>query len=636
MRTLKNPATGKYDLLWLATLAGLTVYSAFAYLFQLAQGQRSEFYAAIATSMSKSLGNWWWGAADPGATITLDKIPGSYWVPAIFVKLFGFSTWSVNAANAIATIAMVIVVAYTGRLLAGRSGGLIAGAVAATTPILAAVARSNQPESYFLLWIAVAAYFGVKATKLASFKHLMLAGVFIALAFNCYMLVAWAAWPALGLAWLTVNLPWSKKIWQLLAAGFTSLGLSLVWIVSVWLTPASARPYIGGSNTNSAWEMVFGYNGLGRFSSLTSGDTSTVRGFTPPFSGQPGWFRLLNSQLLPQIGWLIPAAIVAIIVLVIHRNLRPHTLFTIAFFVIYAAMFSVVSGMHQFYTAQLGIGISLVSAAAFGSAMQIGDKVGPVLILATAGLTTLFIAIQYFGYQSWAPIVQLLLVVAAVVVTLVGLKGKAKAVVPVLTTLALVFSPAVWAADTYKYPSSINPVAGPSNVMGTFGGGGFGANGGPGLGGTSTGNVGPGGVNAFGTNAGTTQLIEYLKQHRGAAKYLVAMFGTMTAAPYITASGEAIVPIGGFDGSDPSPTLKQLKSWIANGDLKYFLVDSKSGGFGGGPSIGSRSTGGPGGSSATSVGQSNSTAIRSWVTSTCTLSDYAGGGLYRCLPANSN
>jgi hypothetical protein len=230
----------------------------------------------------------------------------------------------------------------------------------------------------------------------------------------------------------------------------------------------------------------------------------------------------------------------------------------------------------------------------------------------------------------------LLLIVAAVVVTLLGLKGKAKAVVPVMTALALVLSPAVWAADTYKYPSSINPVAGPSNVMGTFGGGGFGANGGPGLGGNSTGNVGPGGVNAFGTNAGTTQLIHYLKLHRGNAKYLVAMFGTMTAAPYITASGEAIVPIGGFDGSDPSPTLKQLKSWVASGDLKYIQVDSKSSGFGGGPSSGGPSSGGPGGSSATSVGKSNSTAISNWVTSHCQLSDYSGGGLYRCLPANSN
>jgi 4-amino-4-deoxy-L-arabinose transferase-like glycosyltransferase len=631
MGFLKNPETGKLDLFWALSLLALAVYSGVAYLYQLAQGQRSEFYGAIAMSMSKSLSNWWWGAADPAGTITLDKIPGSYWIPALFVKVFGFSTWSVNAPNAIASILVVLVVAYAGRELAGKAAGIIAGAIAATTPILAAVARSNQPESFFLLWLAIAAYFGVKATKHGSFKHLVLSGVFVALAFHSYMMVAWALWPALGLAWLTVNKPWATKIWQLLVAGFSSLALSLVWIISVTLTPASARPFIGGSNTNSAFEMVFGYNGLGRFSTLTSGATaSTVRGFTPPFSGEPSLFRLVNSQLLPQIGWLIPAALVAVLVLLIQRNFKPETWFVIGFFAMYAIMFSVVSGMHQFYTAELGLGLGLVIALAYGSSVQRGDRIGPVVILGTAALTTLFVAIQYSGYLSWAPIAQLVLVVAAVVVTLIGLQGRAASIVPALVTAALVFSPAAWSADVYKYPSSINPVAGPSNVMGVFGGGGFGANGGPGLGGFSTGNVGPGAGLAFGSNSGTADLLKYLKEHRGGAKYLMATFGTMAAAPYITASGENIVPIGGFDGSDPSPTLRTVKSWIASGQLKYLLVSgSGPGGMMGGLA------GGPGGSSATTSGRTNSTDIQSWVTAHCELSSYSGGGLYECSPASA-
>lgn len=639
MKFLKHPDTGRYDLFWVFSLLGLTLYSAFAYLYDLANGQRSEFYGAIAKSMSMSLSNWWWGASDPGGTITLDKIPGSYWVPAIFVRLFGFSTWSVDAANGLASIAAVLVIAVTARRLGGSHAGLIAGAVTATTPILAAVARANQPESFFLLYTSLVAYFGVRAMQQASFKHLMLAGAFIALAFHSYMLVAWAAWPALGLAWLTVKKGWGVKIRQLLAAGFTSLLLSLIWILSVTLTPANARPYIGGSNTNSAWEMVFGYNGLGRFSDLTSGTAaSTVRGFTPPFSGSASLFRLVNSQLLPQIGWLVPAGLVAIAVLIISRRVKPETWFVIGFFAIYAVLFSVVAGMHQFYTAELGLGLGLLLAQAYSVARERGDRIGPVVIIVTSALTTMFIAIQYTGYQSWAPIVQLALAVAAVVLVLVGLPGRVAWVVPLALTGALAFSPAVWAADVYKYPSSINPVAGPSNVMGTFGGGGFGANGGPGMGGFGGGGVGPGAANVFGSNSGTDALLSYIKAHGPATKYTVAVFGTQTAAPYITATGAAVVPIGGFDGSDPSPTLGQLKQWINAGELRYVLTSGGRGGFGGGMGGGFGGPGGAGGSggnSTTSVGSSNTSTIQAWVTTYCTLSDYSGGSLYLCTPSST-
>ena len=623
MRFLRNPETGKLDRFWVFSLLGLAAYSLFAYLYELQNGQRSEFYGAIAESMSKSLSNWWWGAADPSGTITLDKIPGSYWIPALFVKAFGFSTWSVNAPNAIASVVLVLVVAATGKRLAGNFGGLVAGAVVATTPILAAVARANQPESFFLLWIAVAAYFGVRATKESSFKHLMIAGAFIALAFHSYMLVAWATWPALGLAWLTTAQPWARKLWQLLVAGFTSLGLSLLWILSVTFTPAPARPYIGGSNTNSAFEMVFGYNGLGRFNALTSATSTTIRGFTPPFSGTASPFRLVNAQLLPQIGWLVPASIVAVLVLLIMCKVRPEGWFVILFFIMYAVMFSVVSGMHQFYTAELGIGMALVLAQTLGISAQRESKAGPLFILVSAGITTMFIAIQYSTYQLWAAVVELLLIVAAVILVLVGLPAARKWITHLVLAVALTFSPAIWASDVYKYPSSINPVAGPSNVMGTFGGGGMGANGGPGLGGFGGGGVGPGAANVLGSNSGTSALITYLKAHQHGAKYLVAMFGTMTAAPYITASGENIVPIGGFDGSDPSPTLAQIKQWIAAGDLRYVMVSGGMGGFGGGGMNGS----------GTSVGSSNTTTIQTWVTSNCKLSSYSGGSLYECLPS---
>ncbi|MFM7030027.1 MAG: ArnT family glycosyltransferase, partial [Micrococcales bacterium] len=604
------------------SVLGLALFSGVAYLQEIATSQRSEFYAGIALSMSKNLSNWWWGASDPGGTITLDKIPGSYWIPAIFVKVFGFSTWSVNAPSAIACTVAVIVIAATGHRLAGPTGGLIAGAVAATTPVFAAVARANQPEGFFLLWIAVAAYFGVRATQDASFKHLMLGGVAIALAFHSYMLVAWAAWPALGLAWLTVSVPVWRRIWQLLVAGLTSLVLSFVWILSVALTPASQRPFIGGSDTNSAFEMVFGYNGLGRFGAAASGGASSdgsatsIRGFTPPFSGTAGVLRLVNAQLLPQIGWLIPATLAAVVCILASRRVRSESWFVIGFFGVYAVLFSAVAGMHQFYTAELGLGAGLVLAQAIGLARQRGNRAVPVVIVSLAALKALFIAVQYENYLLWAPVVQLLLALVAVVLLLLNPLPARAVLLPVLVTVGLVFTPAAWAYDSHSFSSSINPVAGPTSGMGHLGG--------PGLGGRGTGG-GPGGASPF-SNQTDSGLIKYLKAHRGGSRYLVAMFGTMAAAPYITATGENILPIGGFDGEDPSPTLAQIKAMVAFGELKYFEVTSNS--FAGGAP-------GANGSATTTIGQANGAKIRSWVLAKCQLSGYSGGNLYLCKASSA-
>ncbi|MFX5693284.1 hypothetical protein ABTE17_21630, partial [Acinetobacter baumannii] len=67
-----------------------------------------------------------------------------------------------------------------------------------------------------------------------------------------------------------------------------------------------------------------------------------------PFSGSPGVLRLFNAQLAGQIAWLIPAALIALIVLLILRFPRALTVLLTAWTLTFAAMFSVVAGMHQF------------------------------------------------------------------------------------------------------------------------------------------------------------------------------------------------------------------------------------------------------------------------------------------------
>jgi 4-amino-4-deoxy-L-arabinose transferase-like glycosyltransferase len=631
---------------WRLIVLALAASSGLVTLWNLAAGERSEYYASIAMSMSKSLSNFFFGAIDPAGTISLDKIPGSYWASAIFVKLFGFSTWAVNAPNAIATVAVVLIIAFSIKNLYGPRAGLIAGFLVAGVPVAFAVARSNQPESMFVLMLALALWQALKAFKLTSRKHLIFAGAWIAAAFQMYMIVAWAVWPALILAWFFTEQKLGKKIVDLAIAGFTSLGLSLLWIFIVWLTPAANRPYVGGTYSNSPWEMVFGYNALGRFSSDAGGDSSaSYRSFTPPFGGEAGIDRLFNYQLSGQVSWLIPATVIAVIALLVMKEKIATTIFLAGWFATFAVMFSAVAGLHQFYVTAMLVPMVALIAMALESAIRAEQKTWVATIVGVTALWVVFVSLTYAGYLAALPLIQL----AVAAVTLVALfvawrflkTPFARGLVTAGVIGSLVITPAAWAIDTINNPSSINPAAGPAELQMAKGGGmgarhgGFGS-GGPGLGagqmpsgmkppagmqlpngmklpegmqlpngiqpptGGFGGSGGPAMGGGFSQVSVNTEMLAYLQANRGSSKYLVAVFGAQTAAPIINATGESVLPIGGFDGSDPAPTLEQFKKMVAAGEVKYVL------------SGGNDVTGGGmnGSKSSTSVSEE----IQSWVT----------------------
>jgi len=61
-----------------------------------------------------------------------------------------------------------------------------------------------------------------------------------------------------GLTTPTIIIAWG------IASGAALLVSAGWWIAIVQLWPASSRPYIGGSQNNSLWNVIFGYNGFGR------------------------------------------------------------------------------------------------------------------------------------------------------------------------------------------------------------------------------------------------------------------------------------------------------------------------------------------------------------------------------------
>jgi len=602
-------------MLWPGVLTTLGVGSAVLTVWGSWGASRSEYYAAIALSMSRSWPNFLFGAMDPAGTVTLDKIPGSFWIPALFVKAFGFSTLAVVLPNALAAVAAVLLVAITARRLAGPVAGAVAGTVTATTPILVAVARSNQPEMFFVLTLALVAWAATRALQQASLAWLVLSGVFIAAAFQCYMLEAWAVWPALAAAYLCVDMPVRRRLAHLATAGLLSAALSVTWIVIVSLVPSGSRPYIGSTLHNSAWEMVFGYNGLGRFGAATA-DSAAYRSFTPPYSGSAGLLRLFHVQLAGQVAWLIPSALLAVVILIVLRVPARIWVFLGGWVVTFLAMFSVVAGMHQFYTAALAVPTGLVVGVAYAWARARRMLWPPVALVSVAVLTAIGIAVGYGGFSVPVALVQLVLAAASVV----ALGGAHRArrlsgpVVPALVIAALVLTPAAWSVVTMRHPSSVNPVAGGvSDSAGAAGADPIGP--GP----TSQQSIGgsraPGAARPGGPQRATA-IVRYVTAHTYGTRYLLAVFGAQTAASMIIASGGAsILPIGGFNGGDPVPTLDAFIAMAEAGDVPYVLT----------------STGAGSGFFAPS--STTSTQIRDWVTAHCTEvtgDEPALTGLYRC------
>jgi hypothetical protein len=211
-----------------------------------------------------------------------------------------------------------------------------------------------------------------------------------------------------------------------------------------------------------------------------------------------------------------------------------------------------------------------------------------------------------------------------------------------LGLLATLLAPAAYAVSTIQTAySSGDPHPGPGTVNAGFGGGGQ-AQGGPGPGGAPLALAGiapagappsaltsgpPAGNNpssgggqpgaGMGNASIDAALVDDLVANRGSATWIVAATSAQEAGPLELATGLPVMAMGGFTGSDPAPTLDQLKAYVASGQLRYVLVDSGNGG-GGGP-------------------VATSSERTAWVTSACTLVDYGGSGtssLYDCAGAS--
>ena len=247
-------------------LATLLVGTAVLYLWGLsASGYANSYYSAAVQAGSQSWTAFLFGSLDAGNAITVDKPPASLWLMALSVRIFGLSSWSILVPQALLGVASVAVLYASVRRTSGHAAGLVAGALLALTPVATLMFRFNNPDALLTFLLVAAAYATLRATERASGRWLAGAGVLVGFAFLTKMLQAFLVLPAFALVYLLVApTPLRRRLLHLLgalAATIVSLGW---WVALVELVPESWRPYVGGSETNSVLELIFGYNGLGR------------------------------------------------------------------------------------------------------------------------------------------------------------------------------------------------------------------------------------------------------------------------------------------------------------------------------------------------------------------------------------
>jgi 4-amino-4-deoxy-L-arabinose transferase-like glycosyltransferase len=620
-------------------LVAVLVATAVLYLWGLgASGWANSFYSAAVQAGSVSWKAFLFGSFDAANAITVDKPPAALWIMALSVRVFGLSSWSILVPQAMMGVGTVAAVWYAVRRWFSAGAALLAAIVMALTPVAVLMFRFNNPDALLTLLMTLAAITTLRGIEDGRRRWVVATGALIGLGFLAKQLQVMLLVPPLAIAWLVAAKgTFRRRLADLLIAGAAIVTSAGWWVALVELWPAGSRPWIGGSQTNSILELTFGYNGLGRITgnevgSVTGGGGGPAGG---GMWGQTGITRMIDGVIGGQIAWLIPAALVAFVAgLWVTRKTsrvdaqRASLLVWGGWLVVTALTFSFMAGIfHEYYTVALAPAIAAL--AGIGAHLLwkhrstwAGRIMAAVVVLGT-GLWSVQLLGRASTWNSWLrPVVLILAVAAAAGLLVLWHRSVTVALaVAVVGALVLLTGPAAWSLQTVATPQTGSLVtAGPdvdnANIGGRPGGPGNLAGGATtprgfpvppnnagrqafpaadgtgrmnGPDGTTAGAVaGPAGAGGLLNGSEPSEaLTELLLENADEYTWVAAAVGANNASGYQLATEKPVLAIGGFNGSDPFPTLDAFREMVADGEIHYFI----SGGEIGAPNGGSRDSG---------------------------------------------
>ncbi len=609
----ESAATGFVEAMALLAILALSL---FLRLWGLEQnGWGAEYYTSAVRSMAANWHNFFYVAFDPAGFISVDKPPVALWLQVASVKLFGFEPLSVLVPQAVMGAASVGVLYLLVRRRFSAAAGLLAALFLAITPVFVAVNRTNNTDSCLVLVLLLAAWALLKAAEEGRRPLLLLSMALVGLAFNVKMLAAFIVLPTFFLAYLAgAPHPLRRRILDLMLAGVVVVATALPWMLFYELTPVDQRPFVGSSTRNSMLELAVGHNALGRFAmrSKTSdgagrnsvarqpaiGASSTAG---PETTGErrrdsmlqrlfvrapTGLSRLINGQLAAQAGWLLPLAVMALVISAFQSRIRrPPTpaqlnlLFWFCWMVTYGLVYSYAGGIiHFYYLSTFGPALAGLAGIGVAGLWECHRRKGwqavllPVTLLMTAAWQ-LYLQADALGWNpasllgppgdwlGWLHAVLTVGTLAATAMLLVrsqpgGVIAKCGLATGLVALLAI---PTAWAlssvlipgygmvpsADLYRLsPDLRNPDLRPRG--------------------------------RFGHNADIAKLADFLVANRNEEKYLLATTTTQIAAPIIIHTGQPVMAMGGFHGLDPAMTPEEIARLAENRQVRFVLLGDAS------------------------------------------------------------
>ncbi|HEV3169639.1 MAG TPA: glycosyltransferase family 39 protein [Actinocrinis sp.] len=562
-------------------VGAVALFAAVVSTWGLAHESVHPYYAAAARSMSGSWKSFAFGALDPSASISVDKLPGALWVQALSLHVFGPHVWALMLPQAVEGVAATVLLYRLVLKWAGGGAATVAAVVFATTPAVVVTERSELPDPLLVLLSLAAAGSLTKSLERAVPGALLRCGLWVALAFQVKMAQAWLLLPVFAAVYLIEGpVPPLRRWTRAASMCLVSVGASLVYVSALWLIPAAHRPYADGTVDDNPFAMVFGYNALDRFGQTSGAQAAIVAAGTP--TNTMGWRTLLDPvYFAPQYAWAAPLALVGLGI-ALRRvvgtargdRTRAGYLLWGGWLLVHVVAFSLASAFHGYYTADLA---PALAALAGDTAVRLyrvhGVGAGGIrgrglpLALVAGVCWAAWLDAHHPDFVPWLTGATAATGLCAALALTACAHRRAQRLRPAVIrggaavgACSLLLAPTAWALSALNplyYGTPFAPMAGPA--------------------GSNHHTVvdlhrplpdytlaAPG--------AGSASLWNYLRVHRGTTRFLAATAGAGPAEPLLGSGAGPVLVIGGFTGLVPFPSGSDFAHLVASGEVRYAVL----------------------------------------------------------------
>lgn len=536
-------------------------------------GWANSFYSAAVQSGTMNWKAFFFGSSDWGNAITVDKPPLSLWIMGASARLFGLSPTSILIPQAVMGVTTTLLIYVIVRRNFSAVTALVAATTFFTTPIITLLSRYNNPDPLMLLLMVAATYFVIRAVESGNCIPFAFAGALLGLAFMTKQLQALLNVPALGVAFMvSATCVWTKKLRAYTCGAVSLVLLGGLWTAAVELIPPNSRPFVGGSTNNSAVELTLAYNGLGRlFPTQKDPTVGLIPEAFKSAESDAGFLRLLNGNFSQEIGWLLVVGLFSCVwLLLAWRGVantparRATAVISLVWFLTAYIMLSFMGdGIHTYYTATLAPPMALMIGMGLESILAMKSRtLGRILASCSVLIGSLVEWALLSGVEGWhAAFISASLVLGLVGAALLAIRPPAKWINVVACACAaggLIAGPVA----TSVYTTSVahqgsNPVSGPltksSTSISRF-----------------LANVeakGAGWSYDLGFGFDPSPALTALTRDTSSCDWGAATYPSQSAAKLQLASSKAVLPLGGFNGTDPAPTLEQFQLLVQEGRI---------------------------------------------------------------------